>query len=197
MKTKFCWVFSTSSDQWLNHILLSFVSSKMYQAVKKKKNCANPTLTGFLSIKLLTYGNQSPSILSSPENTKLCFSRVIKPMGLGLGEYQKSFQARRTSGSLEQGETSSLAGIAGWKLHCCGVPRRWQCLSKFVTTAPGQLRFAPERDPTIPVFEKSIIKGKKIKRYWEIIMSVWLVFCTLFKEPDSELSRKCCTPKQN
>lgn len=61
-------------------------------------------------MKLQRNRSQSPSVLSSPEDTKLYFSRVIKPMDLGLVEYQKNFQVRRTSGSLGQGEIALLSG---------------------------------------------------------------------------------------
>lgn len=61
-------------------------------------------------MKLQTNRSQSPSVRSSPEDTKIHFSRVIKPMDLGLVEYQETFQVRRTSGSLGQAGIAFLAG---------------------------------------------------------------------------------------
>lgn len=139
-----------------------------------------------------TNTNQSPSVLSSPEDTKLYFCRVIKPMDLGLVDHQNSFQVRRTSGSLRQGETALLT----WKLHCCGVPRRWQCLLKFCHYSPWTAAIHAWAAPNDSSIWKEHYWRKK-KRYWEIIMLICLVFCCHFEEPVSEPSRKCCTLKQN
>lgn len=130
--------------------------------IKTKKNCLNPTHTGFLSMKIQTNTNQSPLVLSSPEDTKLHFFWTDQTNGSRLGRILEKFPSQENQRLSRAGRNSRACRHSWLEAALLPCAQKVTVFVKILSLQPlGSRDLHLSGAQWFSVFEKNTIKGEK------------------------------------